>query len=56
MFPRQRVSARPLALHLARHLGLALPATQAVRAMYAASADAGRADQDFSAVIEQLEH
>lgn len=43
-----------LALHLATDLGIALPATVTIRDVYARSADAGRADQDFSAVIEQV--
>ncbi|GAC1480148.1 MAG: NAD(P)-dependent oxidoreductase [Gemmatimonadaceae bacterium] len=44
-----------LALRLARDLGLVLPATQAVRTLYGASAEDGGDDQDFSAVIQQLD-
>jgi 3-hydroxyisobutyrate dehydrogenase-like beta-hydroxyacid dehydrogenase len=43
-----------LALSLAAEQGLALPGTAAVRDAYAATAAAGRRDEDFSAVIEQL--
>ena len=43
-----------LALSLATEHGLELPGTAAVRDAYAATAAAGRRDEDFSAVIEQL--
>jgi 3-hydroxyisobutyrate dehydrogenase-like beta-hydroxyacid dehydrogenase len=43
-----------LALALAAEHGLALPGTAAVRDAYAAAAKAGRRDDDFSAVIEEL--
>lgn len=43
-----------LALSLASEQGLELPGTAAVRDAYAATAAAGRRDEDFSAVIEQL--
>lgn len=44
-----------LALSLAAEQGLELPGTAAVRDAYAATAAAGRRDEDFSAVIEQLD-
>lgn len=44
-----------LVLDLAREHALRLPAASAIRDQYAAAADAGRAEQDFSAVIDQLE-
>ena len=43
-----------LILHLAQDEGVTLPATTAIRDVYARSARAGREEQDFSAVIEQL--
>lgn len=43
-----------LALHLAGDLGLRLPATRTIRDVYDHSAQHGRADQDFSAVIDQV--
>jgi 3-hydroxyisobutyrate dehydrogenase-like beta-hydroxyacid dehydrogenase len=44
-----------LALSLAAEQGLELPGTSAIRDAYAATAAAGRRDEDFSAVIEQLD-
>ncbi len=44
-----------LALELARQHALQLPGTRAARDAYAASASAGRRDEDFSAVIASLE-
>ena len=44
-----------LVLELAGVLGVMLPATTTVRDQYARSSSADRAEQDFSAVIEELE-
>ncbi|HET9013138.1 MAG TPA: NAD(P)-dependent oxidoreductase, partial [Gemmatimonadaceae bacterium] len=44
-----------LALALAADEGLVLPGTAAIREAYAATAAAGRRDDDFSAVIEELD-
>jgi 3-hydroxyisobutyrate dehydrogenase-like beta-hydroxyacid dehydrogenase len=44
-----------LALDLGRQADLMLPATTAIRDQYARAAAAGEADEDFSAVIRQIE-
>ena len=44
-----------LVLRLAGEVGTSLPATRTVRDLYARAAKAGRADQDFSAIITELD-
>jgi 3-hydroxyisobutyrate dehydrogenase-like beta-hydroxyacid dehydrogenase len=44
-----------LALGLASEVGTMLPTTRTVRDLYARAANAGRADDDFSSVITELD-